>query len=103
MSSKKEMTYLEGDQRLRNKDYVTIPRHQYDTLLSYKKIVTDSKEEIKAIPHKLFEREVALKRRQRALDNARYEIHLRIKKFASEIMEKVTTLETFENETKEVK
>lgn len=87
MSTKDEISlYLEGEAKLRNKDYITIPRHEYKSLLS----MADKLEAYKIKEKILAQKELALIERERRFlresKNWKYSVHKRINSLANEIL-----------------
>lgn len=86
MSTKEQMHYLLTPQTLRNKDYVTISRNEYDRLIEAHK----DQETLKRGVIKLTEKEIELNRREKHLKKTeqkiRYECHKKILKFAKQFI-----------------
>lgn len=87
MSTKDEISlYLEGEPKLRNKDYITIPRHEHKRLL----LVADKLEAYKIKEKILAQKELALIEAERILlresKNWRYSVYKRINSLANEIL-----------------
>jgi 23S rRNA maturation mini-RNase III len=86
MSTKEQMEYLLKPQTLRNKDYVTITRNEYDRMVEAHK----DQETLRRMVIKLTEKEIELNRREKDLKKTehkiRYECHKKILDFAKQFI-----------------
>ena len=86
MSKAEEMQYLLKPQTLRNKDYVTISRNEYDRMVE----AYQDRETIRRQVIKLTEKEIELNKREKNLkkyeQQVRYDCHKRILDFAKQFI-----------------
>lgn len=86
MSKKEDMQYILKPQTLRNKDYVTITRHEYEQMLE----AFEAKETLLRGVKNLSLREIELNKREKDLakyeQKIRYECHKKILDFAKQFI-----------------
>lgn len=82
MSTEEQMQYLIGPQTLRNKDYVTIPRSEYEKMVS----AYEGMENLKTMTRSIRQKEIDLNRREKELTKTemriKYECHKKVLDFA---------------------
>lgn len=86
MSKKEDMQYLIKPQTLRNKDYVTISRHEYEQMLEAFNAKETLLEGVKKLSHK----EIELNKREKDIkkyeQKIRYDCHKKILDFAKQFI-----------------
>lgn len=86
MSTGEQMVYLEGEQSLRNKDYITITRSEYFSLLQIKEYARETRlaeGRIKTNRQCLEDYERRLKKREQEFV---FQVHKKVKEMAAEIL-----------------
>lgn len=86
MSREDQMQYLESPQTLRNKDYVTISRNDFNVLSSARRLeqnLYEREKRISASEIDLNRREAAFKKKELSI---RYDLHKKLKSIADSVL-----------------